>query len=419
MSHYWSDRYADRIETLTSSAIRELLKLTQQPEVISFAGGLPASEFFPLDAFEKASSRLLHENGEAALQYSTTEGYLLLREMIARHAGRYGIEAGPENILITTGSQQALDLLGKLFINKGDSILVERPSYLGAIQAFKVYGPDFHTLPLDEQGMQVDGLEQALARGPKFLYLLPNFHNPAGVTLSAERREKIALAARQAKVPIIEDDPYGQLRYEGEHKPAVFALDRDARSTDGIQNTNVIYMSSFSKVLTPGLRLGWVIAPTEVIGRLVQLKQGADLHSSTFCQMLAYEVASDGFLDENIQFLREVYRDRRDAMLNALAEHMPDEVSWTKPQGGLFLWLRLPEYLDSKELLAAALEENVAFVPGSAFYTEGEEGRYHCRLNFSCSDREKIELGIQRLGNVIREQLAEVTTSAKVDKLPT
>lgn len=406
MTGYWSDRYANRIETLTSSAIRELLKLTQRPEVISFAGGLPASEFFPLKRVEEATCRLLNEDGAAALQYSTTEGYFPLREMIARHVHRYGIDAGPENILITTGSQQALDLLGKLFLDRGDLVLVEEPSYLGALQAFKVYGPRFMGLPLDDQGMVADGLEAALARHPLFMYVLPNFHNPAGVTLEESRRWQIAEMAREHKVPIVEDDPYGQLRYEGEHRPTVYAIDCDLTEQGGEGACgNVIYLSSFSKVLSPGLRLGWVIAPEDVVGRLVQLKQGADLHTSTFCQRVAYEVAKGGFLDENIAYLREVYRLRRDAMLEALEANMPDGVSWTRPEGGLFLWMTLPEGMSSQKLLEAALVENVAFVPGSAFFAEEGKGIRNCRLNFSAASPERIEEGIRRLGNVVKTSM--------------
>jgi 2-aminoadipate transaminase len=338
--------------------------------------------------------------------------------MIARHAGRYGLEASPENILITTGSQQALDLLGKLFIDRGDPVLVERPSYLGALQAFKVYGPQFNSLPLDHDGMQISGLEDALARGPKFLYLLPNFHNPAGVTLDTDRRKIIVRAAREAKVPIVEDDPYGQLRYEGDHRPPVFVLDRELGDSGDIPDGNVIYMSSFSKVLTPGLRLGWVVGPEEVIGRLVQLKQGADLHTSTFCQMVAYEVAVDGFLDENIKKLRGVYRQRRDAMLEAMDQYFPEEVSWTKPEGGLFLWLTLPEGVDSQQLFEAAIEKNVAFVPGNAFYPEGEEGKRHCRMNYSCANPEKIEEGIKRLGRVLKSQVAANSSTRKAEEMP-
>lgn len=414
MSSYWSAHYSDRTRGLTSSAIRELLKLTQRPEVISFAGGLPAAELFPVEGFREAACELLEEHGETSLQYSTTEGYPPLREMIARHVGRYGVEAEPDNILITTGSQQALDLLGKLLIDRGDPVLVERPSYLGALQAFKVYGPRFRTLPLDEEGMTVVGLEGLLTERPKFLYLLPNFHNPAGVTLSLERRQRIAELARAAGVPIVEDDPYGQLRYEGDHLPTVYSLDRElagAGSPDG----NVVYMSSFSKVLAPGLRLGWVTAPQDVIGRLVQLKQGADLHTSTFCQMLAHRISRDGFLDRNTGALRVAYKERRDAMLAAMDRHFPSEVTWTRPEGGLFLWLTLPESMDSDELLAAALERRVAFVPGEPFYAQGEGGSQHCRLNYSCMPPDRIEEGIRRLGAVLEEKLGE---SARPDQQP-
>jgi 2-aminoadipate transaminase len=410
MTGYWSERYAQRIETLTSSTIRELLKLTQRPEVISFAGGLPASEFFPLERIEEATCRLLKENGPVAMQYSTTEGYYLLREMISRHVARYGIETGPENILITTGSQQALDLLAKLFLDRADPVLVEEPSYLGALQAFKVYGPKFMGLPLDDQGMVIDDLQRALERDPLFLYLLPNFHNPAGVTLDESRRWRIAELARKFKVPIVEDDPYGQLRYEGEHRPTVYSIDCELTDRAGEGECgNVIYLSSFSKVLSPGLRLGWVIAPEDVIGRLVQLKQGADLHTSTFCQHVAFEVAKGGFLDENIEKLCGVYRTRRDAMLNALGEYMPEEVTWTVPEGGLFLWVTLPEGVDSQELLEAALKENVAFVPGNAFYAQEGKGARNCRLNFSAARPEKIDEGIDRLAKAVKESMKLLT----------
>ena len=288
---------------------------------------------------------------------------------------------------------------------------MERPSYLGALQAFKVYGPEFVTLPLDDQGLQVEDLIEVLAQKPKFLYLLPNFHNPAGVTLATERREFIVDQARRFGVPIVEDDPYGQLRYEGEHRPAVIALDREATGTEGMAGGNVIYLSSFSKVLAPGLRLGWVIAPEEVIAKLVQLKQGADLHSSTFCQMVAYEVASEGFLDENIQKLRTVYRERRDAMLEAMSAHFPDEVTWTRPEGGLFLWLTLPRGMDSERVLADSLEENVAFVPGAAFYADGPEGARHSRLNYSCVGPELINEGIERLAGVLKDHVTAVSAT--------
>ena len=409
MTTPWSHRYAQRTKCLTSSAIRELLKLTQRPEVISFAGGLPAPELFPLERFGAACRRVLSEQGPAALQYGTTEGYPPLREMIARHTSRYGIGAKPENVLITSGSQQALDLIGKLLVNPGDNLLVEAPTYLGALLAFNVYGANYVSVPADNDGLQTDRLEQALRGGPKFMYLLPNFQNPSGVTLSVERRKAAVALAEKYGIPIIEDDPYGQLRYEGEHLPSLLVLDRASlRRDNGYQLGNVIYLSTFSKTLAPGLRLGWIVAPPDVIARLVQLKQGADLHTSTFTQMVAYEAARGGFLDQHIRRLREVYRERRDVMLAALEEHFPPEVTWTRPAGGLFLWVRLLEAMDSHRLLEAALRQNVAFVPGDSFFANGDEGRRYCRLNFSNARPEMIREGIRRLAAAVREQLGEL-----------
>lgn len=407
----WSKRYSARFKSVTSSAIRELLKLTQQPDIISFAGGLPASELFPRPAFAEACQRVLSDAklGPMALQYSTTEGYPPLREMIARHTARYGINAQPENVLITAGSQQALDLIGKLLINRGDKILVEAPTYLGALQAFNVFGADYLSVPMDDDGLQTDALESALRAGPKFMYILPNFQNPSGCTLALERRRALIALADKYGVPILEDDPYGQLRYEGDHLPSLLVLDRETaglRRDTSYQFGNVIYMSSFSKILAPGLRLGWIVAPPDVITHLVQLKQGADLHTSTFTQMVAYEVARGNFLDEHVRKLREVYRERRDVMLAALAEHMPEEVTWTRPQGGLFLWLRLPPGMDSQELFNAAVAHKVAFVPGHSFFTEmNDNARRYCRLNFSSAQPDLIYEGVRRLGEVLRAQL--------------
>ncbi len=415
MTTPWSHRYAHRTKTLTSSAIRELLKLTQRPEVISFAGGLPAAELFPLKEFEGACRRVLADatSGSAALQYSTTEGYLPLREMIARHTDRYGIEAKPENVLITSGSQQALDLIAKLLINRGDRVLVEAPTYLGALQAFNVFGAEYVSAPTDDDGLRTDQLEEALRSGPKFMYILPNFQNPSGATLSLERRKRLVAMADRHGVPLIEDDPYGQLRYEGEHLPPLLVLDRETRGVrrdNGYHLGNVIYLSTFSKTLAPGLRLGWIVAPPEVIVKLVQLKQGADLHTSTFNQMVAYEVARGGFLDQHVREIREVYRERRDVMLETLEECFPpgSGVSWTHPQGGLFLWLRLPERMDSRRLLEAALKENVAFVPGNSFFADEAEGGRYMRLNFSNAQPDLIREGIRRLAKATLEQLGEL-----------
>src|SRR6201982_1772622 len=328
MSTLWKSRYAQRTLGVKSSAIRELLKVTQKPEIISFGGGLPAPDVFPVKRFEEACHKVLSEQVSEALQYGMTEGHQPLREMIARNMARYGIVASSENVLITSGSQQALDLIGKLLINRGDRILVEAPTYLGALQAFNVYGAQYVPVPVDDDGLRTEQLDSSLRAGPKFMYVLPNFQNPSGVTLSEGRRHELILLADKYGIPIIEDDPYGQLRYEGEHIPPLVVLDRqNLRRDNGFTLGNVIYLSTFSKTLGPGIRVGWIVAPTEVISKLVQLKQGADLHSSTFVQMVAHEVARDNFLDEHVKLIRRVYCERRDVMLDALARFFPTEVT--------------------------------------------------------------------------------------------
>ena len=410
MSTAWKSRFALRTKNIKSSAIRELLKITQRPEVISFAGGLPAPDVFPVARFQEGCRKVLELNGHQALQYGASEGYEPLREMIARHIARYGIKANTENVLITSGSQQALDLIGKLLINPGDRILVEAPTYLGALQAFNVYGAEYVSVPSDEDGLQTEHLEAPLRTGPKFMYVLPNFQNPGGTTLSEGRRHQLVLLADKYGIPIIEDDPYGQLRYEGEHLPPLVVLDREnLRRDNGYSIGNVIYLSTFSKILAPGLRLGWIVAPADVIAKLVQLKQGADLHTSTFGQMVAYEVAKDNFLDEHVKLIRKVYRERRDVMLEALKKYFPAEVTWTHPHGGLFLWVTLPEGMDCNKLFEAALKENVAFVPGDCFYAANfaKEGCRHLRLNFSYGQPEQIREGIRRLSVAIKQQMRE------------
>ncbi|MFN3741899.1 MAG: PLP-dependent aminotransferase family protein [Anaerolineales bacterium] len=403
----WEYRYAHRTRQMGSSVIRELLKLTEQPDIISFAGGLPAPEVFPLEHFREACNRVLDQFGPQALQYSTTEGYRPLREMISRHTRRYAVEVTPENIMITSGSQQALDLIGRLFINRGDYIVVESPTYLGAIQAWNAYGAQYVTVPTDEEGMIVDELEKALRVGPKFIYVLPNFQNPGGWTLSLERRRKLVELADRYGVPIIEDDPYGQLRYEGEHLPPVVALDSQYRAENGKHYSgNVIYLSTFSKILAPGIRLAWVIAPQEVIRRLVMAKQAADLHTATFNQMVAYEVGKGGFLDEHVRVIRRVYKERRDVMLEMMDELFPPEVRWTRPEGGMFLWVMLPKGMDTAEVLRLAVERKVAFVPGAPFHPNGG-GENTMRINFSYSSPETIREGISRLAGVLHEVLGE------------
>ncbi|MCJ7585260.1 MAG: PLP-dependent aminotransferase family protein [Anaerolineales bacterium] len=398
----WEYRYANRTQRMGSSIIRELLKWTEQPDIISFAGGLPAPEVFPVKQFKEACNTVLDEFGAQALQYSTTEGYRPLREMIARHATRFGIDITPDNILITSGSQQALDFIGRVFINQGDHIVCESPTYLGALQAWNAYGAQYISVPSDENGMIVDELEKALRVGPKFIYVLPNFQNPAGSTLNLERRKMLVELADRYGVPIIEDDPYGQLRYEGEHLPAVVTLDSQFRGDDGTYTGNVIYLSTFSKILAPGIRLAWVVAPQEVIRKLVMAKQAADLHTATFNQIVAFEVGKGGFLDEHVKFIRATYKERRDIMLETMDEVFPSEVRWTHPQGGMFLWGILPKGMYAAEVLKVAIEKKVAFVPGGSFHPNGG-GENTMRLNFSFSSPEIIREGITRLGLLLRE----------------
>ena len=402
----WEYRYAHRTKQMSSSVIRELLKLTEQPDIISFGGGLPAPDVFPVEEFRDACNYVLDHFGGQALQYSTTEGYRPLREMIARHTSRYAVEVTPDNILITSGSQQALDFMGRLFINRGDYIVVERPTYLGALQAWNAYGAQYIPVRTDENGMIVDELEAALRIGPKFIYVLPNFQNPSGVTLSLERRKKLVELADKYGVPIVEDDPYGQLRYEGEHIPSLVSLDSEYHGCDECYSGNVIYLSTFSKLLAPGLRLAWVIAPEQVIRKLVMTKQGADLHTASFNQYVAYEVGKNGFLDEHVKVIRSVYKERRNVMLEMMEEMFPSEVHWTRPQGGMFLWGILPEYMDSADVLKIAIERKVAFVPGAAFHATGG-GDNTMRLNFSYSSPDTIREGITRLGVTLKELIAK------------
>jgi 2-aminoadipate transaminase len=410
MSTPWQQRYAQRTQRMTSSAIRELLKLTSRPDIISFAGGLPAPELFPVERVRAAVDRVLTEHGSDALQYSTTEGYVPLREIVAQHMARFGITVGLEHIVITTGSQEALDLIGKVLINPGDRILTESPSYLGAIQAFTIYGAEYVTVPIDEDGLITERAEEALRTGPKFMYVLPNFQNPAGVTLSLPRRRALVGLADRYGIPIVEDDPYGQLRYAGEAVKPLVVLDAELHGEhrNGQYRGGVIYLSTFSKTLAPGFRLGWVVAPREVIQRLVMAKQGTDLHTSTFDQMVAYEVARDGFLEEHVERLREVYGRHRNVMLEALARTLPPEtgVRWTHPAGGLFLWVTLPQGLDASQLLEAAVDERVAFVPGVCFHPDGT-GANTMRLNFSNASETMIEEGIGRLAAVILGRLGD------------
>ncbi len=405
MDTLWEHRYAQRTQRMKGSAIRELLKLTENPEVISFAGGMPAPEIFPTREFSEASVRVLRERSAQALQYGATEGYTPLRELIVQNSGRTGLPLSVDNVMVTSGSQQALDLIGKIFINPGDRVLVEAPTYLGALQAWNAYGAEYEPVRSDEFGMCTEELESALRCGPKLIYVLPNFQNPTGTTLTRERRRQLIELADRYGVPIVEDDPYGQLRFEGEPIPSVINLDHQFRHLDnGAYTGNVIYLSTFSKILAPGIRLAWVIAPAEVIRKLVLAKQGCDLNTATFTQIVAYEVCQNNFLDTHIQKIISCYHERRDVMLDSLDEFMPQGVHWTRPQGGLFLWVTLPEGVSSTKIFPLAVAEKVAYVPGESFFPCGG-GENTLRLNFSFSGPQLIATGIERLTRVIRQQL--------------
>jgi 2-aminoadipate transaminase len=380
---------------MSSSIIREILKFAQMPDMISFAGGLPAPELFPIRAFEEACAHVLKTDGQRALQYSMTDGYVPLKEALAERMGKYGVTTGPDNILLTNGSQQALDLLGRIFIGPGDVIVTGKPTYLGALQAWRVYRPRIIGVPVDDEGMEMDALDAVLkTEKPKFIYILPNFHNPMGVTLTLERRKKLVELAAKYGTPIIEDDPYGELRFEGEDLPPIVVLHRE----------NVIYLSTFSKILAPGIRLGWVVAPEGIIQKLVLAKQGTDLHTSTLIQMITNDIVSRGILKAHTKEIKRVYGERRRLMTTTMEERFPKGVTWTKPEGGLFLWVRTPEHINTMELLETAVENKVAYVPGTVFYPD-ETGLNTLRLNFSNAKPDRIVEGIKRLGKVLEEAI--------------
>ena len=382
--------FSERARAIQSSAIREILKVTERPEVISFAGGLPSSATFPVVEMLAAFDRVLTAKGREALQYSTTEGYAPLREWIAARVSTPEAPVSPDEVLMVSGSQQGLDLLAKALINPGDKVLVETPTYLGALQAFSMFSPDYVSIASDEDGLLPEALNDSM-RGAKFLYCLPNFQNPTGRLLSEERRYRLAERARELDLMILEDDPYGALSYDGETPPSIRSLAPE----------RTVYMGSFSKVLAPGLRLGYVIAPAALRAKLVQVKQATDLHTSTLAQMVVYDVVKDGFLDTHIPTIRKLYREQCAAMLGALSHHMPSGVTWNKPRGGMFLWAELPRGMDASAVLARAIEQNVAFVPGAPFFA-ADPVNESLRLAFVTVPPPRIEEGVARLAEVIR-----------------
>ncbi len=404
----WETRLHDCDRRLKSSAIRDLLAVTAQPDVISFAGGLPAPELFPVEEVRASFDAVLRDDGRDALQYGPTEGHLPLRAYLAQRLAGKGIVVSPDEILITTGSQQALDLLGKVLMRPGAPMLVEAPSYVGALQAFSAYEPHYLAVPMDEQGLRVEDaariLDAAEATGatPVLLYTVPTFQNPSGVTMSLTRRQVLVGLAAEHGLPVVEDDPYGELRYAGEPVPPLRAL-------PGGQDT--VYLGTFSKILVPGLRIGWVVAPRPLIARLVVAKQAADLHTDSLAQRAVLHYCLHNDLEAHIERVRDVYRVRRDAMLAALARYFPADVSWTKPDGGLFTWVTLPEGADATAILRDAVTHKVAFVPGPAFHVDGRGG-HRMRLSFSHATPERLEEGVRRLAGVLAAHARPTATAA-------
>jgi 2-aminoadipate transaminase len=399
----WSQCFARRTGLMRSSAVRELLKVAARPEIISFAGGLPAAELFPVERIKSALAAVLDRVGGQALQYSATEGLTDLRDWIARQFSKGRLRVGTENVLITTGAQQGMDLIGRILLEEGDRVILENPTYLALLSAWRPAGVEFLPAACDAEGMRVEECEPLLERKPKAIYCVPNFQNPQGTTLSLARRERLVALARRYSTAIVEDNPYGQLRYSGRALPSLLDLDARNQGASGF-DSRVIYTGTFSKVLMPGLRVGWVIASRAVIEKLTQAKQAADLHTGTLSQYLALELVGQGFLKEFLPVLRRNYGERRDAMLGALEKYFPKSATWTQPEGGMFLWVTLAKHIDAGELLPAALEQRVAYVPGAEFHLKGE-GKNTLRLNFSNARPERIEAGIKRLGTLLESKV--------------
>jgi 2-aminoadipate transaminase len=385
--------FSQRAQQLQSSAIREILKVTMRPEIISFAGGLPSPATFPVERMRAAYDSVLSRQGKVALQYGPSDGYAPLREWIADSLSIDGARILPEQVLMLSGSQQGLDLLGKVLIDEGSKVLVETPSYLGALQAFSVYRPEFVSVPTDDSGLLPDAVA-AIGQGARMLYALPNFQNPTGRSLSAERRSALVEICAQLGLPLIEDDPYGALSYRGEPLPKLLTMNPGG----------VIYMGSFSKVLTPGIRLGYLVAPLPLTRKLEQAKQASDLHTAQLTQMVVHEVIKDGFLTAHIPTIRALYAAQCQAMLAALTDFFPAQVAWTRPEGGMFIWVTLPGHIDSMKLLDEAVAQNVAFVPGAPFYANTPESNT-LRLSFVTVPPEKIREGIAKLGKLIAAKM--------------
>ena len=393
--------YSKNAQGMKRSEIRELLKISRIPDMISFAGGLPASETFPVKELEEISCEILRQKGATALQYGTTEGEAALREEISKWMMREKSTIRPENILVTAGSQQGLDIVSKVFLDPRDIVVMELPSYIGGLQAFASYRAKMIGVPQDDDGMRMDLLENLLTKlankkkKPKFIYVVPDFQNPSGVTLSLERRKKLLELAYHYEVPILEDSPYRDLRFRGEPIPAIYSLDKQSQ---------VIALGTFSKILCPGLRLAWITAPSEWMDRMVVAKQAMDLCCPTYNQLIVAEFMKRGLMRKQVENIRNLYGRKVEVMLVALKKHMPKGVTWTNPEGGLFLWVRLPKYISANDLLPKAIENKVTYVIGSAFHCNGK-GQNTLRLNFSYPTEQQIDEGIQRLAKMIRENM--------------
>ncbi|HWP96025.1 MAG TPA: PLP-dependent aminotransferase family protein [Syntrophomonadaceae bacterium] len=388
--------FATRMHNTQKSFIREILKVTLNPDVISFAGGLPNPRFFPVREINEAANKVLAESGENSLQYSTTEGYLPLREFIARRYQKRGLQVDADEIMITNGSQQGLDLAGKVFLNKHDPMVLERPGYLGAIQAFSMFEPQFHSVPLLEDGPDLAYLETELKKtSAKLMYIVPNFQNPSGITHSLAIRKELAVITDRYNTVVVEDDPYGELRFMGQELPPI------KRFRKGVH----ILLGSFSKIVAPGMRLGWICTSSDIMEKLIIAKQAADLHSNFFSQRVVHQYLCDNEIDDYIAKIRAGYRNQRDCMVAMIEKYLPEEITSTKPEGGMFIWATLPPGMSSLELFDQAAAQNVAFVPGTPFYIDGG-GSSTLRLNYSNSDEEKIEEGMKRLGSCARKLMA-------------
>ena len=387
--------FSDRITDVPRSFIREILKVTLDPEVISFAGGLPNRYLFPADEIKEATNKVFSIHGRDIFQYSNSEGYLKLREYIAERYRQKKLDIPVKEILITSGSQQGLDLLGKILINDGDSIVIEEPGYLGAIQAFSIYKPKFLPIPVSRNGIDTAKLKEAMSsEKPKLMYTVPNFQNPSGISYSQENRNEVAEILRGTNTLLIEDDPYGELRFEGEAKTSFKEQLPD----------NTVLLGSFSKTIVPGFRLGWIAAPMHIMEKLIIAKQASDLHTSHFTQAIIYQYLKDNDIDGHISKIRTAYGNQCRAMLTSIQEHFPSNVTYTRPEGGMFVWAELPQGAVALDLFEIAVKDKVIFVPGDPFYVNKTRTQT-MRLNFSCVDEETIEIGIIRLGTAIRELL--------------